>query len=655
MVAGAPACERCGLRLTGPLAAELGELDAALVRLGRRRQELLAGLRPARPDTSWAGPAPVRGPGPHPVGPPLRPVQGGQQLLLALGVLLVLSASVVFLAVNWSLLGPLGQLAVALATAALCAWLSRWALRRTLRTSAEAFAGLAALLLAATALGARLLELLPSVDGAAFGALAAALIALICGGAARLIELRAYRIAALVSAQFVLPWLALAVDAPPSVVAGAVAAGGLATVAGAARWEQITALVLGVATWALAVPTSMVAIWAADHPVRYAAVVVGACAGTWAIRTHPLRVLAWGTASVAVASVLYRAVGPVGAVLAAAVVVAPALVVRSRSLAQLQVAAVAAAAVTTLAAVLGPDPGVFAVGAGLLWVLAVRNLLVAPVAVAVGPATLLFVTGIVVAADAGLKVGLMAGAWALAALAVAVLELPGRVPAAAQHRTLAGTAAAYAVLCLVGVLGLADASTVAIDPDLVGLQRAAAVGLAAGAVASLWAAWRLRVHVLSLAAAATASGAWWFAVASSPLEAVEWSSLPAAALFTAAGLGWLRRSNSFLALGPAAVLALGPTSFLAVVDEDLARLVLALVGAAAVAVAAAWWRRAAPFYAATAAAAWLVVGQLNNWSAYVPRWAVLATVGGALLAAGVGFEMSKRFARTTLTFLRSLD
>lgn len=665
VVPGSAACERCGVVLVGPLAEELGEVDAALVRLGQRRRELLAALRAARPGgPDWSGPGATAGPGGLPAGPSglpthptihlpaQRPVLGGQQLLLALGVLLVLTASVVFLAVNWSVLGALGQLGVALTAAGSCAWLSWWALRRSLRSSAEAFAGLAVLLLAATAVGAQLLDLLPSVDDAAFGAAAAGVIALVCVGLAELIALRAYRIAAPVAAQFVLPWVAVAADAPPPLVLAAIAAGGLAAVGLAGRWEPTTASVLGVVTWVIAVPLGLVGIWAGDHPVRYAAVVAGACAGSWLVRDHPLRVLSSGAASVAVASVLYRSVGPVSAALVAGATVAPALVLRSRAALQLQVAAIAAAAVTTLAALASSDPGVFAAGAGLLWVIAVRNLLVAPVAL--GPATLLFATGLVVAADAGLRVGLVATSWALAAVAVAVTELPGRVPPAPRTRVLVGVAGAYATVCVVGALGLADASTVAIDADLVGLQRAAAAGLVAAAVGVVWVAWRVRLPLLSAVAAGAASAAWWFAVASTSLAAVEWYSLPAAALFAGAGFGWLRRWNSFVALGPAAVLALAPTAFVAVVDEDLVRLALALVAAGAVAVVAVWWRRAAPFYAAMAALAWLMVGQLNNWSAYVPRWAVLAAVGAALLAAGVGFELSRRFARSTLTFLRSL-
>ncbi|MCC6435828.1 MAG: hypothetical protein IT196_12415, partial [Acidimicrobiales bacterium] len=112
--------------------------------------------------------------------------------------------------------------------------------------------------------------------------------------------------------------------------------------------------------------------------------------------------------------------------------------------------------------------------------------------------------------------------------------------------------------------------------------------------------------------------------------------------------------SSVLALGPAALLALTPPAVVAGLDADLPRLVLALVAAAAVAVLSVRARRAAPFYVACAVLAWSMVGQLENWSAYVPRWAVLAVLGAALLAAGVGFEVSRRLARSTLQFLRSL-
>lgn len=672
---GDRACARCGLGLLGPDAVELGEVDAELDRLLRRRHELLVALGAGRAvgRTGVAGPAVAAGSpdagspdagsrdagprrsGPAPTGfgmPPRPMVGGGQQLLLALGVLLVLTAGIVFLAVNWDVLGAAGQLGVALASAAGAGLLSAWARRRGLRSSGEAFAALTAALLGATALGARLLDVFPAVDGVRFAAVAAAVIALLCAGAALVVELTTYRVACLLAAPFVVPLVALDIGAAPPVVLGAVAGSGIALWIVAQRWQRTTALVVAGGTWLIAIPIGLVGIWASEGRTGgYAAVVILTAALTATVRSHPMRPLAVPAAAAAVSSWCYRVPGPVSAALVAAAAGLPALVLRSKAWAGLQAAAVLAAAVTTLAAVLSDDPGVFAAGAVVLWALAARNVAVVPVAL--GPATALVAVAFGVAGGAGFPIVIALASAALAAAAVAVAAIGGGLSGNRRALALGGVGASFVPFWLASAARLADQQLV-VGADLAPTQWALSASFAAASGATCWLVWRLSRPLLSLVAAVTAAPATGFAAAAIGLEAVEWYTLPAAAAFALAGFVSLRRVNSFVALGPAAALALAPTAFVAVVDRDLVRLLAAVSAAALVAVAAAGARRAAPLYVAAAVLVWSIVGQLNNWSAYVPRWAVLAVLGAGLLAAGVGFEASRRTARSALRFLRSL-
>lgn len=711
MLPGEAGCARCGLSLVGPDAVELSDLDRRLAELLAQRAQLLSRLGGRR----GPGPAPLA---PPPSGPEVRgaaawpggaapptpraPVLGGQQLLLALGALLVLTASVVFLAVNWSLLGPIGQLSVALAAAGLCAGLSGWTLRHQLRSSAEAFAMLSVLLLVATGIGARVLELFGDLDGAVFAAVATAALTGLCAGLSRLVQVTAYRIGAVVSAQFVAPAAVLALDGSPPLVLAAIAAGGLVTLALVADWQPLTVGLTAAASWAIATLVGTVGIWADARALGHGLVVVAAAVGAALLTRHPLRPLGWPTAAIAAVSTLYVVADPWAAAVAVVALAVAALAVAGgpavggsavgglavggpadggpvdggpagglvgrgglvdlgRAWVPLQFAAVAAALVVSLAAALSDDHGVFAVAGCTVLAMAARHLNRVPVALA--PATVLAAGAVAVAADLSLAVTLSVVAVAVAASGVAVLELPLVTSTRVRWWALGAAVPCFAGLWLIGLQALTEPQPLGLGEfdanaassiDTVALQRANAVVFAAAAALALWAMARLPQRWLAVPAAALASIAGWWAMASLSLDAIEWYSLSAACFFAAAGFGPLRRANSFAALGPAALLALWPTSAVAVLDNDLARLSAALVAAAAVAVGAVQARRAAPLYVAAAALAWLVVGQLENWSSYVPRWAVLATIGALLLAAGVSFEASRRAARTMVDFLRSL-
>src|SRR5512144_1094222 len=117
---GASECPACHLPLTGPVAARLWEVDQSLATLTRERTSLLASLRQG-PAAALAPEAGARAAGP--LGPTMashpgrvhRPRWSGQQVLLGVGVLLVLVAALVFIAVAWDRIGVLGQV-LAMAT-----------------------------------------------------------------------------------------------------------------------------------------------------------------------------------------------------------------------------------------------------------------------------------------------------------------------------------------------------------------------------------------------------------------------------------------------------------------------------------------------------------------------------------------------------------
>ncbi|MBF5081043.1 SCO7613 C-terminal domain-containing membrane protein [Quadrisphaera sp. INWT6] len=244
LVAGAPRCGACGLRLVGQDAADLWALDQELAVMQRRRAELLASLsagtrerptpRSARPASGRGGawtapeaaparpvPAPAAAPATAPATAPAAalatahdpfarttrgrtqlsartpPTRGGtapprpprrlgaQVLLLVTGVLLVVVAAVVFGSGAWSAIGVLGQAAVLLGVCAGAAAGSRASARRHLAASAEALAVLAVVVLVVLLGAARALDVLGvgavDADAYALGALLAVVAASAAG------------------------------------------------------------------------------------------------------------------------------------------------------------------------------------------------------------------------------------------------------------------------------------------------------------------------------------------------------------------------------------------------------------------------------------------------------------------------------------------
>ncbi|MCW2572928.1 MAG: hypothetical protein JWO88_2986 [Frankiales bacterium] len=193
---GAPECGRCGLRLTGPEAARLWQIDQALAGLDAHRAALLAerppllaALRPSgvqNPDANWtlSGAA-------NTAAPTARPRQEWtpqrvQNTLLGLGALLLTVAAIVFTAVTYDRLGAGGRAAILVALTAIAGAAAPRLHARGLAATAETVSVVTLALAALDAYGLRTLGLAdasaPSVyvAGSALGlAIAAALYAVI--------------------------------------------------------------------------------------------------------------------------------------------------------------------------------------------------------------------------------------------------------------------------------------------------------------------------------------------------------------------------------------------------------------------------------------------------------------------------------------------
>jgi hypothetical protein len=128
---------------------------------------------------------------------------------------------------------------------------------------------------------------------------------------------------------------------------------------------------------------------------------------------------------------------------------------------------------------------------------------------------------------------------------------------------------------------------------------------------------------------------------------VEAYSLPAAAVALGAGLiGWRRGpGRSWLTLGPAIVIGLGPTLVLAIRDNDPVRSIVVAAIAVAVVGLGAWQRLQAPLVLGSASLLILAIDTFGPAAARMPRWVPLAIAGVLLMSVGARFERSREAAR----------
>ncbi|MEI6253209.1 MAG: hypothetical protein WCP30_10415 [Mycobacteriaceae bacterium] len=219
------------------------------------------------------------------------------------------------------------------------------------------------------------------------------------------------------------------------------------------------------------------------------------------------------------------------------------------------------------------------------------------------------------------------------AVAAAALVLAGVFVLRAQPAT--GVVFEYlgAATTLVGAVVSAGST-----PWLAGALTALA---AAAALAALG---RDRRVIYSCASGALALGAVWAWLAAARIGVVEAYTAPAAAVTLLAGIVLWRSSpgRSWLTLGAALVLAIGPTLLLGIRDNDAVRLIVAALLSFAAVVVGAVLRLQAPL--CLGAVALLAIG-IDQWGADIirmPRWITLGAVGVLLMWIGATFEHRRR-------------
>ena len=189
----ATSCPGCHLPLTGPDAARLWQVDQSLATLQLERTSLIASLRhqttsPAATtaptdDAISASVLPGSPVPPLPSGPAPAPRRSWttQQTLLAVGVLLVLVAASIALAIAWFIIGRTGQMVVMGGFTAAAVASALQLSRRELPSSAEALAVVAGGLLLLDVSAARRFGLanLDALDGRAYAAATGLLVAVL--------------------------------------------------------------------------------------------------------------------------------------------------------------------------------------------------------------------------------------------------------------------------------------------------------------------------------------------------------------------------------------------------------------------------------------------------------------------------------------------
>jgi hypothetical protein len=236
-------CPHCALPLSGPPAAELWRLDQELAELGVRRSELLArrgrllGMLRAERDRQSAPEGrstPAAAPGAGRAGPEGGSARPGgdfspgavQNLLLALGGLLLAVAAVVFTVVSWGHLGIGGRAAVLGGFTAVILAVPRALAGRGLAATAETVAVLGVVLLFLDGYAVRQAGVggTGALAGNVYAGGVFAVVALTMAAYSRVVPLRLPLPAAVLSAQFPLVLLAAELPAPWVTAAFAVTA-----------------------------------------------------------------------------------------------------------------------------------------------------------------------------------------------------------------------------------------------------------------------------------------------------------------------------------------------------------------------------------------------------------------------------------------------
>lgn len=676
-------CPACGLSLVGPAAAELWEVDQQLAALRGRRGVLLAALQNASEPA--LGPLPVPPRTAPAAGPAARREWPAQQVLLAVGALLVLVAASVFLAVAWEVLGVGGQVAVMAVVTLIAGGSSVVLARRGLHASAEALAVLAVALALVDAAAAHWLDLagLSAVDVWRYAAWVSAGLALVLVAVSPPVlkhTVATYRLAA-VLAVTVAPLLGL-VAADASGIGATVVCALVALLTGlGSRWlargwahyRRPLAAVFGgylVLTWLLAPAVAVAEPRSGAGGLTYAVALVVVVGAGWAADLHSgLRRAAANHPVLAVATLIGGALQVVAvaaesglawvAMLAVAAAVVPAWAAGSAAdLATTRVGVTAAAAqlvsfgALLVTAVVAPETTGDTGWAALTAALAGACCGAAMVAArrprwrrwSSGWAA---ATGAAAVAAATAPLGLPVNAYAVAAAAAALVAV-----AAALRTRLELVVGGVAVATALVAVALAASAV----PGVTGLPPLAPVLAGLGVVALAYGIRPQRGRVAWVGVLLCSAGNA-VAMSAGNVTIVEAYSLPLAALALVVGLVRLRRqpdSPSWLTVGPAASAGLLPSAFATVGDPSLTRPVVVLAVAAAVMGAGIAFRWQAPFLSGAVAACVVAVAQLAPYAVGVPRWVSFGAVGVVLLVLGFRYEARRRNASQAVRWVAAL-
>jgi hypothetical protein len=692
LIERAAECPQCRLPLTGPVALALWQTDHELAALQLRRTELLAELR-ASVAKPAAAPAPAGAPSPPlPASPPVEPRYSGQQLLLAVGALLVLTAAVVFVAVTWSAIGVLGQVALMAAVTAASAvgalQLSRRRLVATAQTLAVLTVGLAVLDVGA----AYTLNLagLGRLDEDVYGYLSSALLAVVFAALAwRDHHLWAFSIAAVIAAAAI-PLFMLAAAGSPEVVVALVCAlttAGLVGVRAAlpVRWDVARATMVPVAVcYLLATWLAAMAAVGSEQPfgagglAGLVGLAAAAAAGWWSgvhrgIRglSHPaLAVAAVAAGVVIVVGYTWRVdESGTGLCLLAGVAAAVAgwLAWPRRPLADRPVGVVVGVlqVVAAVALVAGYSSYLDGLLSDLDLLPRLRGLqppvwLALTVALAVTAAS----SCLTAVRHPRAREGAAGYAAALAVGSAAVAASPsGLGPLTVTLTTMALVLAAAAawrrsrreerILAAVAVLAATAAGARAAD---LGPEALAAVLATVGLAAFGYGILPGRGNV-ALLGVAGCSASVWVLLDDADVRTVEAYSLPLAALIAVVGVVRLRRepgSPSWLTVGPALTAGLIPSALASMDDPAVTRPLLVLLAAAAVLVGGVLLRWQAPVLTAVVALVLVSVAQLAPYAVGLPRWLTFGSVGLVLLVLGARYEQRRRNALQAARWVTAL-
>jgi hypothetical protein len=695
-------CPSCGLPAAGQAGWVIGRIGATLAELTRDRDALLATLRAAAPGAPAPAPAPADAAwgtpptaAPPPAAPPLAPpapswpVPGGrppapprrrlspQQVLLALGALLLVSGALAFVALGWTRFGLVFQAAVMVAVTAAACVTSAWAARRGLRATEEALAAAGTALLAvdlgaAHARGLGGLDDVPLRTWTAVSCLAVVLVGL---GLNRLTRsTTTWPLAALLAAQPV-PLLFLPSDLVPGPAGVAtallVAAADLAAVLVLRRSLVLVARVLA-ASWATAgVAGGLLLATAGSTTESWTATALLAVAGAAAV--IGLRVPRLGGVPVPAAAAAAAAVG--GLALTGSLhtagqagpVIATGLGLLLLTGAALFSGAAPLTGALPAAAIPGGRAALQAAGATM----AVVGALLLGDAERYGPLSLLALAGAVPAGLTALRVPPLRVACTGAALAAPVLAVllareAGWLPAPTAGLLLALVAAGAFTLATVragaaeewacaaagagagAIAGLTTGEAGAWGQ--VGLQLAL-VGVAAGCYA-------LVAHRPPVAVAAVADlvVACWIAVGGAGIETAEAYTLPAAVGLLVVAYPRLRAgAPSWAAEGAAAGVALVPSALAVAVSPSALRLVLVVAGAVALVVVGTLRHRQAPFVLGAGSLAFVVATRLGRYAPLLPTWVSLAAAGLLLLVLGATYERRLQQAREAVAWVAQMS